>query len=232
MKWVLGVLSCKIASKRCLHFTPSMQVLLLVICMNLSSWMKVGWNDWEVTWELDGPMRGLDESLYLDRRLIHILTTKSICTSGCKIFLLFYNTNLLFLFYITNLQNHQHQIIYNTHSFIYIILSHIFFNYYFTYTRPTTLPHTHSLSLFFFFSFFFLLLSSSTFFLLWHLLLPFFFFFFCYSFFLLILFFFSKKNLFLFLPPSLSIKLVLSSNLKKKIISHTFSLMAAASIPW
>ena len=37
---------------------------------------------------------------------------------GSKIFFLFYNTNLPFLFYTTDLQKHPHQIIYNTLSFI------------------------------------------------------------------------------------------------------------------
>ena len=82
----------------------------------------------------------------------------------CKSCFLFYNKNLLFLFYTINLQKHPHQIIYNTPSFIKIILFHIFFNYSLTHTRPhhLTLLLLNTLSLSFSPSYFYLLLSSSS----------------------------------------------------------------------
>ena len=83
----------------------------------------------------------------------------------CKSCLLFYNKNLLFLFYTINLLKHPHQIIYNTPSFIKIILFHIFYYYFpYPYTAPppylTSLKHSFS----FFFSILFLLASFFFFF--------------------------------------------------------------------
>ena len=173
---------------------------------------------------------------------------KSNGISKCKSFFLFYTKNLLFLFYIINLQKHPHQIIYNTQSFIKTILFHIFY-YYFPYTYMAPPPYQtvgkhhfseHSLILF-------LLLSSSMIFLLQHVLSFFFFFFFCYSFFLSYSSFSfqnkkkKKKNSFSF-SPLLSLSnwcsLQIYKKKKKKNLSTklpwlntlTHSLMAAASL--
>ena len=123
----------------------------------------------------------------------------------CQSFLLFYNKNLLFLFYTVNLQKHSHQIIYNTPSFIKIILFHRLFFLIISLTWPHHLTSLvwNTLSLSFSPSSFYLLLSSSTFF-------------FFSIFFLSSSFSFLKKKIFLFLPLSFSIKSMLSSNLKKK----------------
>ena len=145
-----------------------------------------------------------------------IFDIKSNCINKCKCFLLFYTKSLFFLFYAINLQILPHQIIRNTPSFIKIILFTFSLIISLTHTRPHHLTKHHfserSLSLSFSPSSFYLLLSSSP-----SLLLQFFFFniFFLSSFSFFFFFFISKKKIiiFLFLPLSFSIKLVLSSNL-------------------
>ena len=118
----------------------------------------------------------------------------------CKNFLLFYNKNLLFLFYIINLQKHPHQIIYNTPSFIKIIHFHIFLLLFpLLIHGHTTLPHfSKTLSLFLF------LLLLSTCFSLLLLLSSSMFFFFNIFFLSSSSFSFPKKNSFSF-SPSLSL---------------------------
>ena len=131
---------------------------------------------------------------------------KSISISRCKSFLLFYNKKSTFFILHNQFVKTPHQIIYNTPSFIKIILSHIFIIISLTHTRlhHLTTHHFSKHSLSFFFSFFFLL---SSFFFSFFLLLPFFLLQYLFSFSILSFFFFfiSKKKKKISLSPPFSL---------------------------